>query len=104
MRNNWHKIYKKIVYRKLRFSRSFDNMQRLERFIKTVIGMKYKLNPTKIFRRKCENDAENIHGEKTYFCSELVASAYKCMGILPKEISASQYWPGSFSNSGKLDL
>ena len=79
-------------------------MQRLEQFIKTVIGRKYKLNPSKIFRRRYENDADNIKDDKSYFCSELVASAYKCMGILPKEISASQYWPGSFANSGKLEL
>lgn len=64
-------------------------MQKLENFIKTVIGMKYKLNATKIFRKRCENDAENIRDDKSYFCSELVASAYKCLGILPKDISAS---------------
>ena len=45
--------------------------------------MKYKLNPSKIFRRKYEKDAQDINKDKTYFCSELVASAYKCLGILP---------------------
>jgi hypothetical protein len=79
-------------------------MQRLEDFIKTVIGMKYKLNPTKIFRKKYENDCDNIKGDKSYFCSELVASAYKCLGILPKDISASQYWPGTFAGKGGLKL
>lgn len=62
--------------------------------------MKYRLNPAKIFRKKYEDDAENIKFDKTYFCSELVASAYKCLGILPKEIAACQYWPGTFSNTG----
>lgn len=66
--------------------------------------MKYKLNPSKIFRKKNLYDAENIKEDKSYFCSELVASAYKCMGILPKDISASQYWPGTFSNKGKLNF
>jgi hypothetical protein len=66
-----------------------DIMGKLEVFIKTVIGLKYKLNPSKIFRKTCTNDSENIKADKTYFCSELVASAYKCMGILPKEMSAS---------------
>jgi len=51
--------------------------------------MKYKLNPAKIFRKKCDNDADNIKEDKSYFCSELVASAYKCLGILPRDISAS---------------
>lgn len=64
-------------------------MQKLEEFIKTVIGLKYKLNPSKIFSKKCENDIENIGDDKTYFCSELVASAYKCLGILPSDVPAS---------------
>ena len=64
-------------------------MQKLEQFIKTVIGMKYKLNAAKIFRKKYQYDAENIKEDKSYFCSELVASAYKCLGLLPKDISAS---------------
>ncbi len=47
---------------------------------------------------------ENITDDKSYFCSELVASAYKCLGILPKGMAASQYWPGNFSNRGGLQL
>jgi len=66
--------------------------------------MKYRLNPSKIFRKKYEQDAENITDDKSYFCSELVASAYKCLGLLPKEISASQYWPGNFSTKSGLQL
>jgi hypothetical protein len=64
-------------------------MQKLEKFIRTVIGMKYQLNASKILRKKCENDAENIREDKSYFCSELVASAYKALGLLPKDISAT---------------
>lgn len=79
-------------------------MNNLERFIKTVIGKKYKLSATKIFTKHFQNDSENITSDKSYFCSELVASAYKCMGLLPKEIAASQYWPGTFSNKGGLQL
>ena len=81
-----------------------DNMAKLENFIRTVIGMKYKLNASKILRKHCENDAENINKDKSYFCSELVASAYKCLGLLPKEISASQYWPGSFAGKSNIKL
>lgn len=66
--------------------------------------MKYRLNPSKIFRKKFENDSENISEDKSYFCSELVASAYKCLGLLPKDISASQYWPGNFSSKSDMKL
>ncbi len=79
-------------------------MEKLEEFIKTVIGMKYKLNPSKIFRKRYENDAENIKENKTYFCSELVASAYKCIGLLDKQVSATQYWPGNFASGGDINL
>ena len=89
VKNNWHRLYQKLTYRKLRHTRTQDNMQKLELFIRTVIGMKYKLNATKIFRKRCETDAENIKDDKSYFCSELVASAYKCLGLLPREVSAS---------------
>lgn len=64
-------------------------MASLESFIRTVIGKKYRLNPTKIFRRKYEKDSDNIKHDKSYFCSELVASAYKRLGLLPKDIAAS---------------
>ena len=47
---------------------------------------------------------ENACDNKGYFCSELVASAYKVLGILPKNISSAQYWPGSFSAEEKLPL
>jgi hypothetical protein len=39
-----------------------------------------------------------------YFCSELVAAFYKRLGLLPESVSASKYWPGSFSQKSKLCL
>jgi len=47
---------------------------------------------------------ENISTDKGFFCSELVASAYKCLGLLPKQIASSHYWPGSFSAENNLTL
>ena len=29
-----------------------------------------------------------------FFCSELVAAAYKELGLLDPHVSAAQYWPG----------
>ena len=37
-------------------------------------------------------DARNNEG---YFCSELVAAAYKKIGLLEARKSSSQYWPGN---------
>ena len=33
------------------------------------------------------------------FCSELVAEAYKCLGLLPQEIPSNEYTPADFSSS-----
>ena len=44
-----------------------------------------------------QDSAEKIRDNKSFFCSELVATAYKRLGLLEKEKAASQYWPGEFS-------
>lgn len=41
---------------------------------------------------------------RTFFCSELVAAAYKRLGLLPKNVSSTQYWPGSFSYEHEMTL
>ncbi len=41
---------------------------------------------------------ENEHDYESYFCSELVAAAYQSMGLLSKELPASDYWPRSFES------
>lgn len=40
----------------------------------------------------------------SFFCSQLVAAAYKHVGILPKELSTTQYWPVTFSQKQNLQL
>lgn len=35
--------------------------------------------------------------DKGYFCSEIVAKAYKKLGILPKSYASTQYWPKHFN-------
>ena len=97
-------MYDKLSFRKLRHNRTLESMQKLEQFIRTVIGMKYRLNPSKIFKKKCDENSDDISEDKSYFCSELVAGAYKALGLLPKDISSSQYWPGTFSGKGNLAL
>ena len=55
-----------------------------------VRGKKYKINPVKIFRRKSKWDSgDRIKESKSYFCSELVASALKWVGLLPEGVSAT---------------
>lgn len=41
--------------------------------------------------------------DRTFFCSELVAAAYKRLALLPEDRSSTQYWPGSFSQESNVD-
>jgi hypothetical protein len=50
------------------------------------------------------DSTENLKADKSFFCSELVASCFKCMGLLPMKIASAQYWPGTFASKGKLEL
>ena len=67
--------------------------------------MKYRIDPFKLFQKYSTYDScHDFCDDRSFFCSELIASVYKVIGILPKEISASQYWPGSFSSENNLNL
>ena len=50
------------------------------------------------------DSVENMHDNKTFFCSELIGACYKALRILPSNICCSQYWPGTFSTDSKLEL
>lgn len=95
---NWHLDYKMLVYRKLEYDRPSNFTSQLQSFINKVEGKKYSLNPSKIFKNKTPGEENN------FFCSELVASAYRYLGLLPKSIKSSTYLPGHFSSKNKLDL
>ena len=75
-------------------------MQRLEKFLNFAIGKKYNFTASKLFTKKVpiKNTSDRVSdieleqeivNSKGFFCSELVASAYKCLGLLPREIAAS---------------
>ena len=51
-----------------------------------------------------KDSVASIAEDKGYFCSELIATIYKRLEVLPKHISSANYWPGSFSAEEKLPL
>lgn len=58
-----------------------------------------------MLQKYSSNDSvENLHEGKGYFCSEIVASSYKILGVLPRHIRSAQYWPGTFSAEESLKL
>jgi len=101
-----YRHFERVVYRRVGdFQRSKETLTKLEEFIKVAKNKRYSLAATKLLRKHCTNDSDiSIKEDKTYFCSELVASLYKNMGLLPPDISASQYWPVNFSSRAGMKL
>ena len=94
----WHLLYSRLVFRKLDVERTDEMLQKLESFLENVKGKKYSLSPTKIFKNRAAGE------EDDFFCSELVASAYKALGVLSHDQSSSKYLPKDFSSSKNIKL
>ncbi|CAD8091855.1 unnamed protein product [Paramecium sonneborni] len=95
--NDYEKIIKsrsvrqiKIVYNK----QFWKQIQHLTQ--QNFLRLFHKLNPVKI--------QEIEEKKRTFFCSELVAKAYKEMGLLDPVKSCTQYYPKDFTSEKKLQL
>jgi len=98
MRFRWHLMYSRIEFRHLVLDRSDAVLQDLELFIKDVKDKDFRISSAKL----CGNKKQDPGKEKHYFCSELVAAAYRRLHLLPEEVASSKYWPGDFAKP--LDL
>jgi hypothetical protein len=59
----------------------------LETFLSEAIGLSYGLSAGKLTKQKTtiiKDDDEHtlIAKDRTFFCSELVAKAFKCLGVI----------------------
>ena len=69
-----------------------------------TVGKPYLLSAAKLLRTRNEIEStEDIRKCKTFFCSELIATAYKKLGLLDNQKAASKYWPGDFADE-QLEL
>lgn len=93
MRFRWHLMYSRIEFRHLVLDRSDLVLQDLELFIKDVKDKDFRISSAKL----CGNKKQEPGKEKHYFCSELVAAAYRRLNLLPNEVASSKYWPGDFA-------
>ena len=41
---------------------------------------------------------------ESFFCSELVAAAYKAVGLIPADQACSQFWPVNFTNKQSIEM
>lgn len=96
--NNWHTFNSRLVWRRLNVEKTDEIMLKLEEFVQKVQGKSFSLTASKIFNGGNVNPGE----ETGFFCSELVASAYKAMGVISSEFCASKYWPQDFSKEKEI--
>ena len=96
-KKEWRNHYREIAYRKLDLEKSPEEVKELEKFVNNARGKVYKLR----FR------SQETHGpgeEDTFFCSELVASAYKVLGLLDSKLPSYKFYPGHFIEESNLKL
>ncbi|CAD8068902.1 unnamed protein product [Paramecium primaurelia] len=101
--------YEKICIRKLNYTKKNtpDVQQKLKQFILNNLGNEYGLTPSKLLKTISQivpQQSQVEEKKRTYFCSELVAKAYKEMGLLDQMKSSTQYYPSDFTQEKKLQL
>lgn len=78
----------------------------LDTFLREALGLSYGLSGGKLMKQKTTiksttDENELIDADRTFFCSELVAKAFKLLGIIENdETSCTQFLPHHFSSRG----
>ena len=79
-------FYEQIVFRHLQVSRNEEFIARLEVFLKESVGNRYGMSTSKLLRLHRDTIKPKkgafIDEDRTFFCSELVAKAYKVLGVM----------------------
>ena len=62
-------------------------LESLERFLKEAVGLRYSVRPSDVFRRvtktkRMEAEDTLVPNSRTFFCSELIAKAYKVLKLI----------------------
>ena len=103
------KFYDKAVYRHINFDRSDKMLETLDKFLDQAMGHKWVLSVDKLTRDqtvKVPNIGTDKNGEerlvdknRSFICSELVAKAFKILGVLENDNkSCAKFFPSNFSS------
>ena len=68
------------------------------------LNKEFKISISKLFKFQSKISDFDGSEKKNYFCSELVATLYKHLGLLEPYKSATQYWPKDFSDNEGLKI
>lgn len=83
------KFYEKLVFRHIEFDRGDKMVNNLEKFLSEAVGLKYGIGGNKLLKKKTEKventENELINEDRTFFCSELVAKAFKLLGVMEND-------------------
>ena len=69
--------------------------------MKEVIGKSYGLSTSKLLKKHTikKNPGVQVEEDRTFFCSELIAKAYKVLGVMECDGRASsKYFPNNFTS------
>jgi len=92
----------RLVFRHLYYDRTEDFVDTLEDYIRQTVGNQYKINIKDIILHRATTNEALEH--RKFFCSELVAKAYKLTGLFRHELSCKNFYPANFSTKYKMSL
>jgi hypothetical protein len=89
----------------LEIDRNEDMIDKLEIFLKEAVGNRYGISTSKLLFQRTTvkpKTGKYIDDDRTFFCSELVAKAYKILGIMEEDGRPCNYfYPSSFSTKSQ---
>jgi len=93
LEHEWQLLYPELALRRVRFPRTAENLQNLQRWVRSVVGKPYALKFQSLRQR------DSVGGnQQEFFCSQLVAEGLKVLGALPRgEFASESFVPSSFS-------
>ena len=78
-------------------NRDKEFYDKFEEFLDQVQGNTYQLNLSKILFGRKDSVQDSELEKRKFFCSELVAKAYKELGLMKTEKASSSYMPNDLS-------
>lgn len=100
---DWATQYSMMAVRHLEYAMDGDDARRLDAFVKAVCGKQYAWT-VRLRDGDCSAPENVDDPARKFFCSEVVAAAYKELGLLRPSLPARKYVPGAFGAQNNLLL
>jgi hypothetical protein len=82
--------------------RSRDFLTTFDHFLEEAWDHEYEINIAKLTQSKSfkidpSSDCKYVNENRTFFCSELVAKAFKVLGVMKTERASASFYPNHFA-------